>query len=329
MAERGVRGEFLARQVSPVPGPAEGIALLWRDASLQALGAPRVIKFSDLEPGLAGLPPGVEGTAAWSKVRALGEGAVLALLRHRASGRLLVGACTHLFWDPTYPDVKALQAALLCGAIAAFAREAAAQEPPGPGGVGTVLMGDFNSLASKRAADRFDPQLPPGGFESGVYTLLSTGALAPEHPDHPATRVWAQPQAGAAAGPRFPAVPLQASGLSLASLSAQVWGREPPLTNRTASFAGCLDYVWLSTPHLAAASALAMPFDDGGWPPMGPQATTAAAATAGAGTGAGAATQEPRPGSWVDPVKDVAFGAVPDEHWPSDHLPVGGELLLL
>ncbi len=42
------------------------------------------------------------------------EGAILALLEHRPSGCPVLAACTHLFWNPSFPDVKALQAAVLC-----------------------------------------------------------------------------------------------------------------------------------------------------------------------------------------------------------------------
>jgi CCR4-NOT transcription complex subunit 6 len=34
------------------------------------------------------------------------EGAAAALLQHRASGRRVLAASTHLFWDPQFPDVK-------------------------------------------------------------------------------------------------------------------------------------------------------------------------------------------------------------------------------
>lgn len=45
----------------------------------------------------------------WVNMAQRGEGVLAAALRHTASGKLLVAAVTHLFWDPTYPDVKALQ----------------------------------------------------------------------------------------------------------------------------------------------------------------------------------------------------------------------------
>ena len=42
------------------------------------------------------------------------DGAVLALLTHRKTGKKLLAASTHLFWNPAFPDIKLAQAALLC-----------------------------------------------------------------------------------------------------------------------------------------------------------------------------------------------------------------------
>ncbi len=54
-------------------------------------------------------PDPLPGSPAWVNMAQRGEGVLAAALRHTASGKLLVAAVTHLFWDPTYPDVKALQ----------------------------------------------------------------------------------------------------------------------------------------------------------------------------------------------------------------------------
>ncbi|KAG2444471.1 hypothetical protein HXX76_001223 [Chlamydomonas incerta] len=340
MAAAGMQGSFLPRPVGPVPGPTEGIAVMWRSEALELVQPPRSLLYSELGPEVAGLPAEAAGTLPWLKLRELGEGAVMALLRHRASGRLLVFCCTHLFWSPVFPDVKALQAALLCGEVAAYARQAAAQQGQagkgGPAGVPVVLCGDFNSLAEKRIPDGFDPQLPEGGrLVSGVYSLLAGGALAPEHPDHPHSRVW-QPgplaptvtPVGGEGAPRFPALALSSAGLRLGSLNALAFGREPPVTNRTAGFAGCLDYVWLSQPDLQVAAALALPYEDGGSPPLMGPAAAAAGAPAGEGAAAGEAGAGAQAGTWRDPLADVAMPAVPDERYASDHLAVGGEVVL-
>ena len=50
----------------------------------------------------------------WDLVRERLDGAVLALLKERQSQRLMLAACTHLYHDPRFPDVKAAQAELLC-----------------------------------------------------------------------------------------------------------------------------------------------------------------------------------------------------------------------
>eukprot|EP00967_Tisochrysis_lutea_P117620 scaffold190363_cov18-Tisochrysis_lutea.AAC.1 len=50
--------------------------------------------------------------------------------------------------DPRWPDVKALQAALLCQQLAPWAQ--------GPQPVPIVLGGDFNSLWRKYKPDAFD-----------------------------------------------------------------------------------------------------------------------------------------------------------------------------
>jgi CCR4-NOT transcription complex subunit 6 len=36
--------------------------------------------------------------------------ALMALLRHRASGQRLLAMCTHLWWKPDVPDIKLAQA---------------------------------------------------------------------------------------------------------------------------------------------------------------------------------------------------------------------------
>jgi hypothetical protein len=78
-------------------------------------------------------------------------------------------------------------------------------------------------------------------------------------------------------------------------------GAEPPLTTRTSTFDGTLDYLFLSAGDWEVAAVLSMPYAAGG----------------------GAAA---RPPSSVPP---DAFPAAPNAVWPSDHLAVGAELVLL
>lgn len=90
------------------------------------------------------------------------EGAILALLRHRPSGREVLVGATHLFWDPRWAGVKVLQAAVLCQQVAAFlarAERAGAGAGRAAGEVPVVIGGDFNSLWRKYVPDVFDPQV--------------------------------------------------------------------------------------------------------------------------------------------------------------------------
>jgi len=54
--------------------------------------------------------------AFWDLVRAneREDGAVLALLTHKETGKKLIAASTHLFWNPAFPDIKLAQGELLC-----------------------------------------------------------------------------------------------------------------------------------------------------------------------------------------------------------------------
>lgn len=76
------------------------------------------------------------------------------------------------------------------------------------------------------------PAVPPGGeLTSGVYDILSGDAgIDASHHDHPARR---GRQAAGLASVRLTRAPL-----SLESAAVAAWGREPPLTNKVATFAG-------------------------------------------------------------------------------------------
>ena len=55
--------------------------------------------------------------AFWDLVREREDGAVLALVRDRQSEHIMLAACTHLYHDPRFPDVKVAQAQLLCSQV--------------------------------------------------------------------------------------------------------------------------------------------------------------------------------------------------------------------
>lgn len=64
-----------------------------------ALQPPQAIRLgSQVAPGQRG--------RFWDFVRQRDDGVLLALLRDSATRRTLLAGCTHLFWNPRYPDVK-------------------------------------------------------------------------------------------------------------------------------------------------------------------------------------------------------------------------------
>lgn len=73
--------------------------------------------------------------------------------------------------------------------------------------------------------------------------------------------------------------------------------REPPLTTRTPTFAGCLDYIWVSRGHWDVQCTLSLPYEE--------------------------------PSTWVDPLTDVDFAPIPNEEFPSDHIAMGCILRLV
>ncbi|KAG2445827.1 hypothetical protein HXX76_000431 [Chlamydomonas incerta] len=246
------------------------------------------------------------GNEFWSMFKKRQEGAILALLRHRASKRQLLAACTHLFWNPAFPDVKTFQATVLCREMVGFLTQHVG--PEAPGSVPVVLGGDFNSLARKRVPDVFDPKLPRDGQASGVYALLTRGSLPPSHPDHPGSR--RRPGEGTNAD--FKGQPLTTSGLQLASSYVIAHGTDPPLTTRTNNFAGCLDYIFISPQHFDVLRTLELPYEPG-W-----EDEEGRGESGGRGKGAGGGADGTYP-DLRDPM-DLPFPPIPNEVFPSDHL---------
>ncbi len=86
--------------------------------------------------------------------------ALLLTVRHRGSGRYLILATTHLYWNPEFEDVKLLQTHALLFRLAAQVKHA--QQTYGTPHVPVILGGDFNSLP-----------------ESKVYALIANGHCSP------------------------------------------------------------------------------------------------------------------------------------------------------
>ena len=153
----------------------------------------------------------LEDTALRRKLTELHNGVVVVLLRHKASGRLVVLGNMQLFWKPDFPHVKAVQAQLACMAVTSFRdRQAAKLRAGGEGIVGSgedgkiaiVLCGDLNSVRDMQleylpsfqrealeeaieGAEEGQGFAPPGHERSGVFQLLREGVLEQAHPQHP------------------------------------------------------------------------------------------------------------------------------------------------
>ncbi|GAB4813322.1 hypothetical protein N2152v2_000368 [Parachlorella kessleri] len=149
-----------------------------------------------------------------------------------------------------------------------------------------LLGGDFNSLPYKLASDQFDTVPPGSNIVSGVHQLLTEGSLGPSHQDHPAQRR-AEEDVFALEHVNF-----TTSGLQLESALAAAWGCDPPVTNKTPSFAGCLDYVWVSPQHWEVVGALDLPY---AW----------------------------RRGQRAEPAQVQDLPPIPNKDFVSDHLAVG------
>jgi CCR4-NOT transcription complex subunit 6 len=119
---------------------------------------------------------------------------------------------------------------------------------------------------------------------------MTEGHITAKHPHHPYQRNRLSPDPQA-----LKALEFDAAGLQLKSSWVEGKGHEPPFTNRHSSFAGCIDYVWLS-PQLQVVGLLDMPYTYS---------------------------------SHSNDHRSVTFGFTPNEQWPSDHLAMGAELVLV
>ena len=262
------------------------------------------------------------------------EAVMFVLLEHAVTQQRLVIGNTHLFWDPYYPHVKAMQAELACAAVRAFMEVQALQGAAPPA---FVLVGDFNSVprmqpaflpASQAAA--LPVPLPREWTRSATYELLSSGQVPRAHPEHPDTFGKASAAtAGASDAPADapPQKKAKKSSPGLGPLRSNLQLRDGyagalcdgplPLSTHANDFAGCLDYIWvsLSSPVSAATEP--------------PQTGSDAGATGAAVTSLCAAVEVHEvlemPYALDSPEQ---FGKIPSAEWPSDHLALGARISL-
>lgn len=155
---------------------------------------------------------------------------VMVRLRDRIVDREIVACSSHLYWDPSYPDIKLLQAYLLAKEVLEFAGK----------DIPIVIGADLNSVPAT----------------SGVYHLLmGSGSVGTSHPDHPValrsnhTNKLLKGVSPEAVGDLVLPVPFR-------SAMKEFFEHEPSFTNYTAKFKGCLDYVMMRGLHVTHASPL-------------------------------------------------------------------------
>lgn len=226
-----------------------------------------------------------------------GQGvALLALLKHQDTGKLVVVCSTHLYFDFRFNDTKSVQALMIHRALDRFvSAEADGASVP------VMVCGDFNSMpeghvsrkliagATKATEVTEDPSAA-----GGVYRLFRTGCLAREHPEHP-IKTGSSPSLDCdLVSPLVPMVSAYGGEIGASS--------EPETTSRDLHYISCLDYIWLGATVPSdgpieeqdkvvpvVIELLELPFESG---------------------------------------KSVAFGPIPDSNWPSDHLAIGATVVM-
>jgi CCR4-NOT transcription complex subunit 6 len=140
--------------------------------------------------------------------------ALFVALRHKASGKMLITATTHIACAFETPAKQIAQVQILMKQLHSFQQTMTAAN----GGVEpmVVLSGDYNSKP-----------------DSGAIQLVKSGTLPVDHPDCSVDE----------AEVRFPFEALS-SELHLRSSYESVLGAEPKFTNVKANFAATLDYVF-------------------------------------------------------------------------------------
>lgn len=191
----------------------------------------------------------------WSFLQYFHHAGLAFVLRQTSTGRSFVACVMHAYWDPTYPEQKASQMALIAHGMERLRLV--------HGAAGALLLGDFNFMPMIVRDPRYEDvgliakleggagcaaalstavsaaSVPTGStvdsaevaaveaavraasasrssVPSGGYLLLTSGSLPQEHPHHPFTRK------ASTFGQATPQAPLAASAASAQAAAAAV-----------------------------------------------------------------------------------------------------------
>jgi CCR4-NOT transcription complex subunit 6 len=143
--------------------------------------------------------------------------ALMVLLEMWSTRQRVLVANTHIHWDPSFSDVKLVQTKMFLEKLAALQR---AERVP------LLVCGDFNSLP-----------------DSGVYDLITSGALTRDHKDLRSHSYGSYSRDG------------MRHDLALVSCYPP---DATPYTNCTHDFRGVLDYIFVSAESVRVASILSV-----------------------------------------------------------------------
>lgn len=188
--------------------------------------------------------------------------AVVGLFENKETGTRLIVTNVHIISDPQFRDVKLVQVALMLDEVEKIANNFAKYPPrllstnsptdssDDRSGSSSDNPPDRSTSAGKLGPSYTDgtkiPMIVCGDFNSipgsGVYEFLSNGSVPSHHPDFMSHTYG-----------RYTSDGLR-HRLGLRSAYAAVG--ELPMTNYTAGFQGCLDYIWYSSANLAVNAVM-------------------------------------------------------------------------
>lgn len=208
--------------------PRLGVALFWQKATFEANHGDVIrVSYSSLMYDACG------ADKAARRALCLWQGAVVAMLKHKALARPILAATTHISCKWQLPYIQIMQAHACMRQIEAMLGHASALAP-------IVLCGDFNA-----------------GPGSGLLKLITTGELEAGHADLQLAQHPPEPVRPV----RLP-FPHPTHRLPLRSAYAAVLGEEPPFTNYVVhgeKFSETLDYIFYTPAHLTPVSVLDVP----------------------------------------------------------------------
>jgi hypothetical protein len=183
---------------------------------------------------------------------------VMVLLKLVGTDQCVVVANTHLFWDPSRDDIKAIQAFAAAEAISRFSSVlgyTTSNPPP------LIFCGDFNAMPTRSgriSSCSATEGAPVEDDTSAIFKLLTSGELSSSHPQHPDQ--WYSRVASAPICPRIGPLRTQWK-LQNAYRIPEFAPYAPAFTTKTNDFAGWIDHIWVND-QVTVSHALVPPVCD-------------------------------------------------------------------